>query len=180
MVLKIRELINALPDKGGVVYENGREIVQAALVFQLATGKIEGGLAFIGIYNGLREKGFPQNQAIEGALDGAEHVARLEAASRGAGRLPEAVNTLVADYMTKTGSPAHDHHAHPAIISEADLIRGIATEAAAQALAKAQPPAPPPAPPKPTFEDSLNEHQRKCMVCREIKLREWNAKQGVK
>lgn len=177
MVLKIRELIRDVTDLHGVVFSNGREIVDHALRWQLSMGKIEGAFAFIGIYEGLRKKGFGQKEAVDGALDGAEHVVRLEAAqaqARATQTKPttqQVVASLVMEELNKTGVPSPAQAVHPTTITE-ETIRGIATDAARAALA-AQPK-------QVSFEDSLSDHERKCAVCREEALKLWNAKKGVK
>lgn len=155
-------------------------MVENAFRQHLATGKIEGGLAFIGIYDKLREKGFSQAQSVEGALDGADHIVRLEEAQRQVSKTQtpaltlQVVAGLVSEYMSKTGTPhpasVAGPAAHPGIITE-EAIRGIATDAARKALA-AQPK-------EPTFEDSLTPHERECPTCREDALNKWN-KKGVK
>lgn len=173
--MKIRELIREVPDLHGTVFSSGREIVDHALRWQLSTGKIEGAFAFIGIYEGLRKKGFGQKEAVDGALDGAEHVVRLESAQAQATQTKpttqQVVASLVMEELKKTGAPMDDQAVHSTPITE-EAIRGIATDAARAALASQ--------PKQVSFEDSLSDHERKCAVCREEALKIWNAKKGVK
>lgn len=178
MVLKIRELIRDVTDLNGVAFSNGREIVDHALRWQLSTGKIEGAFAFIGIYDKLREKGFSKKDSVDGALDGAEQVVRLEEAQRQVSRTQTppttqpVVATLVAEYVNEhnRGGITYDKINSNRITEE--TIRGIATDAARAALS-AQPK-------QVSFEDSLSDHERKCAVCREEALKLWNAKKGAK
>ena len=141
--MKIRELIEDVQDINGVVFTSGAEVAEYALRMHLAKGRVSGGLAFANIYDRLRAKGFSQAESIKGALEGSDHIVRLEATAR---------------------TPA---------VSASSAAIDVAKKLFEDAMFGGPVAAP-------TFEDSLNDHQRQCALCREQELKKWNDKQGAK
>lgn len=172
MVLKIRELIQSWHHLGA----SGDEILLKCI-----KDSVDGAREFAGIYDELLKKGFSQRDSVEGAMQGAE----LLIASPGYDRhLPDTKKAAIAAALELATRIATYKPISPPVTPKGPV--GLAMDRAFDAFENALlgPTAvthavPTQAPPKPTFESSLSEHERKCVVCREQALKTWNAKNGV-
>lgn len=169
--MKIRQLIELIQDLHGVADWQGDGLLMAGVKHG-----VEGAGAFAGIFDELRKKGFSQRDAIEGALNGAEHLVELMA--RGT-PTPAAVVPITSTESAKAEGMAIAQHK----LSESRVYPRPATEAFYESQIAATRAALEPKlaiPPKPTFEDSLSDHEKKCPLCREQALKKWNEARGVR